>query len=196
MDMNEEMKQKIYESAEQIYKDGYHDGYYDCKGNLGDMYDNGLKDAWECARKIISFWVGKEAKELFNTDDISSIFNANTVGQAISKVAEYEDKQRKSEEMKASKCGHCEQRHNQTLCRHCKDFDRFTDERDINVGNEVHILEEDECAIVTNISGFNDSMATLLWEDSGKAGIMDIALLMKTGRHFPQFVEFLEKVKE
>lgn len=50
------------------------------------------------------------------------------------------------------KCSCCENRHQELACRHCKDFDKFVDERVIRVGDVLELADNGNCnAYVTKV---------------------------------------------
>lgn len=84
--MNREVKQQIHELAEQIYKEGYNDGYDDKGCNLQEMYEKGLNRAWECARQITNRDI--DVEEIFGDMPLMLIFRKYTAFEAIDKIKE------------------------------------------------------------------------------------------------------------
>lgn len=86
--MKEEFEKRLHESALQIYTEGY---------------EEGLEDAWECARKIIlrTDKGGIDAKDLFKIFDIrsaSGILESVSINEAMQKIKEYERQKQKCED--------------------------------------------------------------------------------------------------
>lgn len=90
--MNKEVKQQIHELAEQIYKEGYNDGYDDKGSNLQEMYEKGLNEAWECAKKIISRDI--DVEDIFGDVPLMFLFRKHTASEAIAKIKEWESRRR------------------------------------------------------------------------------------------------------
>ena len=74
--------------AAQIYKEGYNNGYEDRDDNLQEMYEKGLNEAWECARKITNRDIDTE--EVFGDIPLMFIFRKYTASEAINKIKEWE----------------------------------------------------------------------------------------------------------
>lgn len=89
---------------EQVRKEAYDKGLSDGKNqdakDFADMYDSGysegLKDAWETARKISSMDSSKTRDEIFGLVITSNIFDENTVSEAIEKIRQYEQEKEQS----------------------------------------------------------------------------------------------------
>lgn len=90
------------------FDDGYNQGYFDAKGtNDDEIREQGRKDAWECARKMmLSDEDGGIALsnilKIFGMTQYSAIkrFSAS---EAIAKIKEYEEKQEQTEQRCKSK---------------------------------------------------------------------------------------------
>lgn len=90
-----------------IFDEGYTQGYTDgedntCKNlvSVQDAYQQGLKDAWNAAHKVL--WYGnKEMMPLFGltfgSGDWEQIFTDHTASEAIEKIKAYEEKQNEQE---------------------------------------------------------------------------------------------------
>lgn len=85
----EEAYDTAYADAEEIYESGKR-----------AMYQKGLKDAWEAARKIRDMtW--KEQKEIFGTDIYTDII-ALSASECIEKIRQYEQRREEPEEQEQS----------------------------------------------------------------------------------------------
>ena len=163
--MKKEIEKKAYEFAAEIYEQGYSDG----KGQLkseSEMYEKGLKDAWECARKIacpVGICEGMspiKLNKIFGSAITSVILEKNSVFEAIDKIKEYEEEQ--------------------------------TDD-EIKVGDEV--TDGDDTGVCTKIS-YENNCLYVMWHDGSIGDwYRNIDKFKKTGRHFPQIVEVLEQVR-
>ena len=100
--MNKEIEKRIHEFAEQMYNAGCADtglAYADIlEQNRKKAYENGLNDAWECARKItLSACDGGIAIESFKEVFGATYYNVIkdcSPSEAIAKIKEYEEKQK------------------------------------------------------------------------------------------------------
>lgn len=68
-------------------------------------YEDGLNEAWECTRKIACTpekggYTWSALEQIFNTRSLSNIINTYTASEAISKIKEYEEEQKKAAEIK------------------------------------------------------------------------------------------------
>jgi hypothetical protein len=92
---------------EKAYDKGYKSGLKD--GNINDgtfaakvkeAYDNGLNDAWECAKKIVTDkgLNYEELREIFGYTSMDTIFGNFSASEAIAKVNEYENRQEKTDD--------------------------------------------------------------------------------------------------
>jgi hypothetical protein len=103
----EGLKTQMLECIEAAYDKGYKSGLKD--GNINDgtfaakvkeAYDNGLNDAWECAKKIAT--IGgldlEELKEIFGYQSVNDIFERFSASEAITRIKEYEDRQKKTDD--------------------------------------------------------------------------------------------------
>ena len=78
---------------EEAYRQGYDTGY---GTKVNEFYEQGLVDAWECARKISSM-DSPTRDEVFGLVITSNIFDENTASEAIEKIQQYEQEQKKQE---------------------------------------------------------------------------------------------------
>jgi hypothetical protein len=103
----EGLKTQALTCIEAAYDKGYKSGLND--GNINDgtfaakvkeAYDNGLNDAWECAKKIVTD-TGlnyEELGEIFGYTSMDTIFGNFSASEAVTKVKEYEDEQKKPDD--------------------------------------------------------------------------------------------------
>lgn len=83
---------------EQVRKEAYRQGYDTGYGtNVNEFYEQGLADAWEAARKIVTM----PNREFINSDILDldpgeSIFTKYTASEAIEKIRQYEQEQQES----------------------------------------------------------------------------------------------------
>ena len=99
------LKEEMYS----LYKQGYDEGKDECSyGKL--KYQQGLNDAWECAKKMELLTCG-EVAEIFGeqaltyfgnskTPEIFGLINQYPASEAIAKIKEYEEKQKVDDEIK------------------------------------------------------------------------------------------------
>ena len=71
----------------EAYEKGYHTGY---AKYLNKSYEDGLKDAWDAARKIGYGLKSSIVAEIFGTPYSSHIFSGYTATEAIEKIRQYE----------------------------------------------------------------------------------------------------------
>ena len=169
---------KCLEDMEPIRKEAYGNGYEAAKHECEDcpkqaytdtlrmdVYQKGLSDAWEAARKIaLTEGLGIDGMyAVFGTENPEPIFREYSANECIEKIRQYEQEK----------------------------------EEQIHVGDEVKNTQTDARFIVTHmwvsnhgekgVSGFN-------YECSAFSTGLD--LIRKTGRHFPEIAEVLQKMKE
>lgn len=96
----------IYKEFEKTYEEAKKEGYEEADSNQKEnaiyAYERGLDDAWECARKIsqeepFGLTTG-ELEQIFNTRSIGTVIEKNTASEAISKIKEYEEKQKQTDD--------------------------------------------------------------------------------------------------
>lgn len=129
-------------------------------------YEQGLADAWECARKIILSYKGYSAlkpldfKGVFGTSDISEILENLTVAEAIAKIKEYEEKQ-----------------------------------QEIKIGDEVYFLSECKGVLIckdnNSFTILWDDGNVIMYDKQSNRHLK----LKKTGRYFPQVEEMLKAIR-
>ena len=99
----------INEHFGQLQDDAYDEGYAQCRNDYGDAikhakdtaYQRGLNDAWEAARKIVT-WPDRSLvnSDTFDLDPGESIFTKYSASEAIEKLKAYEEKQEAADEIK------------------------------------------------------------------------------------------------
>lgn len=102
-----ETKRQILECINNAYYKGYKNGLNDRSINEGtfaaivkEAYGNGLNDTWECAKKIVTD-TGlnhEELREIFGYTSMDTIFGNFSASEAIAKIKEYENRQKKSDD--------------------------------------------------------------------------------------------------
>lgn len=167
--------EKSYEEAK---KEGYNAGLED--GNISggtldekikEAYENGANDAWECTRKIACTpekggYTWSVLEQIFNTRSLSNIINTYTASEAISKIKEYEEEQKKAAEIKIGDEVHT-----------------IYDDTPMVV---VSIFNED----------VTDEKRVVSVSISGIISTLYVDELEKTGRHFPEIAEVLKQMQE
>ncbi len=86
-----------------VYNQGYSDGLADGNINSGlfadkvrEAYNNGLEDAWECARKILfDDSLPRDILTELGADSFSGVIHKCSASEAIEKIKEYEEKHEK-----------------------------------------------------------------------------------------------------
>jgi len=107
--MTQDTFNKIEKLHDEIYRMGYQDGIE--HGNINDgtfadkvkeAYDNGLTDAWECARRLTHPRYGgyrdSEQKKIFGYENSDDVLTEYSASEAIQKIKEYEEKQKQPNE--------------------------------------------------------------------------------------------------
>ena len=143
------------------YKSGSQDGCNDKQHDLECDYAKGLADAWECARSVINNEVPFEFWNLASGQSMLAVFRLYSAKEAIEKIREYEEEQKKAAEIKIG--------------------DEVTDDDGWN-GVVTFISPEGKYLVVTLQDG-----SALRWKKEH---------FKKTGRHFPQIEEVLQKMQE
>lgn len=130
-------------------------------------YEDGLNEAWECAKKIEAPTVegglsGQELAQIFKDGaTLYKVFKNYSAREAVTRIKEYEEEQKKAAEIKIG--------------------DEVTDNDGWN-GVVTCISPDGEYLVVTLQDG-----SALRWEKEH---------FKKTGRHFPQIVEILNQMQE
>lgn len=101
-----------------VYNQGYSDGLADGNINSGlfadkvrEAYNNGLEEAWECARKIL--FDGSLSRDILTelgADSFCGVIHKCSASEAIEKIKEYEEQEKQTEEKtdKSNLCADCE----------------------------------------------------------------------------------------
>ena len=169
---------------EQVRKEAYEDGYKTAKVQCNiqaekDMrevgerhYQKGLSDAWEAARKISMAEINgrcswKSMKNIFGIDIPSKIFKNFTASESIEKLKAYEQEK----------------------------------EEWLRVGDEVEGGDEKYIVLQKYLNNIDELMVVLFNRRNEEIGTWHLyngngAIFKKTGRHFPEIVAVLAKMKE
>lgn len=150
------IRNEAYEKGVQDTKQHWVDAPRSCAYKLG--YENGLKAAWEAARKI-STMDSPTRDEIFGLVITSNILDENSASEVIEKILQYEQEQQ------------------------------------IQVGDEVVFYNGEKCVVTV----VGDGQVAEVMDKGGFSMRMDDGLrnsMKKTGRHFPEIVEVLKKMKE
>lgn len=101
--------------VKEVYNQGYSDGLADGNINSGlfadkvrEAYNNGLADAWECARKIL--FDGSLPRDILTelgADSFCGVIHKCSASEAIEKIKEYEERQKQTEEKTDKSCESC-----------------------------------------------------------------------------------------
>ena len=183
-----------------VYNQGYEDGLKDGKESVQidetEAYECGLNDAWECARKIYNDLSMDKCIEIFEGKSWFFDYNAS---EAIAKIKEYEEKQKRT-------CDTCQYLHggfnSLKKCANCYGNSGWTpklvEDAEIKVGDEViycgggaHdgsvgvVLGTEKDWVEVKFKFKSCWNCVGVWKDS----------LTKTGRHFSQIEEVLEQMK-
>lgn len=154
------------------YEQGVNDGSLDVKMRVEGAYEKSLNDAWDCAKKIVcdksqNGYSLYTLKEIFGTTSISDIFSNFSPSEAITRIKEYEEKQKQADnEIKVG------------------------DEVYIVMENYPSVVT---CIFSEN--GLDSPKAVHITQ-SGRYTVTPLSQLHKTGRHFDQIAEVLEQLKE
>ena len=110
--LEELCRDRNQKAVEDAYKRGYDNGYKDKTNNdevgkelASEIYQRGLNDAWEAARKIVlnrdeGGTSTLDLSEIFDCVTIQQVFRRYTVSEVIAKLKDYEEKQEDSQEIK------------------------------------------------------------------------------------------------
>lgn len=112
--MNKTIEEHISEflrNAQENIKGAYYKGYNNGlnSGNINggtfaakvkEAYDNGLNDAWECSKKIVTDkgLNYEELAEIFGYTSMDTIFGNFSASEAIAKIKEYENRSKKTDD--------------------------------------------------------------------------------------------------
>lgn len=121
MDKNGDLKWKTDNAIDEAYRRGFDDGKEKSVSkerarHIADYhYQRGLKDAWECAKKIAGMkW--EDCEKLFNLANLSNIIFDFTAQEAMQKIKDYEERQT---ERACSNCFYERQEADEDPCRDC-----------------------------------------------------------------------------
>lgn len=197
--LTKDANDKIHTIFDKGYKQGYEDGIMQAQNARASLidanYTQGLKDAWECARKIVScngFDLIAVTK-IFGTSMIGEIFEHETPSEAIAKIKTFE------EEQSTRKCVNC--RHQtgspSSICDSCVSGSRFKPQDIIKVGDEIWSESIKTSAVVLFIE---PQGLYQCFDSRGSSFTLDIVTYnkywKKTGRNFSQVDEILGLLKE
>lgn len=216
----------------EVYKCGYEEGR--CKGYKNrcieeefqntNKYECGLNDAWEAAKKIVCTegYKWTELENMFNSRTLSKIFNTYTASEAIEKIKEYEEEQKKPvfkvgdrvrtlidkdsmgvELFPVGTIGEVTSVEGNAIevsvdgekwYYHKKDIELANDV--ILVGDEVWLLDSNYHGVVTAVWKNCGVVKTERLTQSGKLACDDAKDLHRTGRRFPEIVNILKQMQE
>lgn len=161
------IRNEAYEKGVQDTKQHWVDAPRSCAYKLG--YENGLNDAWEAARKIV-----------LSRDDGG---------------IEYEAKK--------EIFGHTNYNiiREFTVSEAIEKIRRYEQKQEIQVGNEIKCDNERYVVLQKYLNNIDEPMAVLFNRRDGKISVFHLyngngAIFEKTGKHFPELVELLRKMKE
>lgn len=208
--MTDYEQKKIDEVAETIYKRGYSDGKRDSREE-GKDYKDGLNDAWECARKLMltkndGGLASSTVREIFDLE-YYDVFAKLSSSEVMEKIIKWEDENPTDgqEEKACDTCGQfrndygqCGLWFNGSCTRHNKWIPKHTDE-EIKIGDEViyhaltdGIIYDNEKGVVVGVyKEWVEVKFPVNWSCLG----VHKNHVTKTGRHFPEMEEVLEKMK-
>lgn len=97
----------LVEVCKAARKEGYNAGLEDrnVNGNtlgnkIKEAYENGLSDAWECARSVVNCKVPYDFWEMGSGQSMLAVLKRYSAKEAIEKIREYEEEQKKAAEIK------------------------------------------------------------------------------------------------
>lgn len=133
-------------------------------------YEDGLNEAWECMRKIVTTKRFKTISEyydylrrIFGTNSANEVLETNSASEAIAKIKEYEEKRKKVE---------------------------------IHVGDEIYSKLTDCKAVIQRIDTWNRYQC---FDNKGSQFVIDEQIFnecwVKTGKNYPQIIEILKQMK-
>ena len=102
-EIRDELEKQAYQRG---YEEAYDTAYADAEGIYESgkraMYQKGLKDAWECARKIVlpgdvSGIYLADLEEIFDRSSLQDVIKDYSPSEAIEKIQKYEQKKEKEE---------------------------------------------------------------------------------------------------
>lgn len=229
-DRTKGMKKQAQELIDNAYQRGFKAGI-EYGRTLDDFaieesIKQGRNEAWKAAREIaVKHTVPFEGWDLLRSGQSTlDVFNKYTAYEAISKIREYEEKQKeKLEHIKNfcenNLCSDCVLNGSDFKCGRgftwdpdghaCGDIDKAYNlikeyeekqkkqDDEIKVGDEVYLVDNNHPRVVTCIFTENGGYTEAVQiTESGRWIVDEIRNLHKTGRHFPEIAEVLAKMKE
>ena len=92
----EKVRKKVYDEWKKVYDESLSEvedlAYKLYSPKIDEAYQRGLKDAWECAKKI-SIMDSPTRDEIFGLVITSNIIDENSAPEAIEKIRQYEQEQ-------------------------------------------------------------------------------------------------------
>lgn len=223
--MNREIYNKIREFSVDMYTKGYEEGYEDGKKDSCEIekvkefsngnayvwqyaYGRGLKDAWECARKIVEMGECDRNCHVFTKcEDGEYPFVKYTVSEALDKIKEYEERKKHCQ---CINCNHYNGGQWNIFCARCEEFSEYEkqqnsteqncdeiaqneDYNEIRVGDEVLMYDNYKGIVISITYG---GFLHILDENGNVWMIYERDNITKTGRNFAQITEALDQIKE
>ncbi len=209
---------------EEGYSNAEIDYHAQTEDDRQSSYELGLNMAWYAAQKLVSAGY-KECNEILGDgvleiESVDDVFVRCTASEAIKKLNEYEQKKQKINYLvnfcKGRYCTDCVlhdflcgRGHHWTIDpNECGDIDKAYDiakeyeekqqkqDDEIRVGDEVIWTEDNsEFGVVTRIESSENAM-WIVKPDGLQVCANKCSYWKKTGRHFPEIAEVLEKMKE
>lgn len=164
----EEIANNIKGLAYDMYQAGYVEG--SDMNLIGDAYQEGLNDAWECFKKLVypvkdGGFSTERLCEIFGTSLPSHIIRDFSPSEAIQKIKDYEERKKQKD-------------------------------AEICVGDEVYTsLDENFKYIVTRIYRYDELVANLLSQNGTWGRVMKLSNLHKTGKHYDAIEEVLKELR-
>lgn len=162
-EIRDELEKQAYQRGyEKAYDTAYADAEEIYESGKRAMYQKGLKDAWEAARKICleeddGGIPASAIKDIFNVRNYRYAVKDYSASEAIEKIRQYEQKQ-----------------------------------EEIKVGDEVEAMAGNAVVIEVIDGG---QTVRYMYPDT-ITGRNKACNVTRTGRHFPQIAEVLQKMKE
>lgn len=158
-------------------------------------YTQGLNDAWECARKVVSCngFDAVTVTKIFGTSMIGEIFEHETPSEAIAKIKTYEEEQSKR------KCSDCRYHTGSPnlICDSCVSGSRFALKDVLSVGDEICSELIKTKAVVVSIDSLGQYQCM---NSSGCSFIIDDVTYnkcwRKTGKYLGEVETLLNQLKE
>ena len=130
-----------------------------------EAYQKGLSDAWEAARNVVALST-VDRREVFGSEYMYSILEKHTASEAIEKIRQYEQEK----------------------------------EEQIQVGDEVKGKYGTTAGMLGIVTRLDDALQNynVVWSDGSTicfTGYRERGDVVKTGRHFPEIAEVLQKMR-